>query len=259
MLNSEEVIKDVNTRTMDAVREMLLRPVHAVSSMLDLRDRPQYRLHVVTGDRRGAGTDANVYVVVHDINGRASTPILSNKVFRNDNERGATTTVDISADLGLQGPITKVEVWRDNFADIKIFSAITGALFGQRSKRGSASWFLDRIEVEEVDPQNNNSLEKNDKLDGETEENGAEKAPETAHIAPGGGRVWVFPLQRWVVAHKRYTIHLHDCFLPQDDPDKERRDTDVQGKRELYRYAQKVEDGPAQVNMNAKCHGHFEL
>ncbi|XP_047475113.1 allene oxide synthase-lipoxygenase protein-like isoform X1 [Penaeus chinensis] len=233
---------------MDAVREMLLRPVTAVSSMWDLRERPQYRLHVITGDRRGAGTDANVFVVVHDSHGRASMPILSNKVFRNDNERGATTTVDISSDHGLQGPITKVEVWRDNFADIKIFSAITGILFGQSSKRGSASWFLDRIEVEEVDPQNNNSLTSNAQLDGGTEENGtSRKNPVTVHRAPGGGRVWVFPLQRWVVAHKRYTIHLHDCFLPQDDPDKERRAADIKGKRELYTYEQKVKDGPAQI------------
>lgn len=245
---------------MDAVREMLLRPVTAVSSMWDLRERPQYRLHVITGDRRGAGTDANVFVVVHDSYGRASMPILSNKVFRNDNERGATTTVDISSDHGLEGPITKVEVWRDNFADIKIFSAITGILFGQRSKRGSASWFLDRIEVEEVDPQNNNSLTNNGKLDGGTEANCTSgENPVTVHRAPGGGRVWVFPLQRWVTAHKRYTIHLHDCFLPQDDPDKERRAADIKGKRELYRYEQKVKDGPAQVNWSERFHGPIKL
>ncbi|KAK4287623.1 hypothetical protein Pmani_039309 [Petrolisthes manimaculis] len=48
----------------------------------------KYRVHVVTGDRRGAGTDANVYVKVHDIEGHISDPITSDKLFKNDKREG---------------------------------------------------------------------------------------------------------------------------------------------------------------------------
>lgn len=240
---------------MEAVRDLLLGPVGAVSNMFGRTETIQYRLHVITGDRRGAGTDANVYVVLYDIHGRASKPLASNKVFRNDNERGTTTTIDVTADEGLQGPITKVEVWRDNFADIKILGFISGAIFGQKSKRGSASWFLDRIEVEEVVPESKFTLADSDANGVLDEEENLEindnigEDPVTVHTAPGGGRVWVFPLQQWVAAHRRYAIRLHGCFLPQVDPDNERREAAIKEKRELYKYEQKVEGGPAQVNI----------
>lgn len=193
-----------------------------------------YRMHVVTGDRRGAGTDANVYVVLHDRQGRATLPILLNKVFSNDNERGSTTTMELKADCGIAGPVAKVEVWRDNFADLSIIGTVLGYLFGKHTKRGSSAWFLDRVAVEEV------------KVSPELEKEGADAAA-TVHRGSSGGRLWVFPLQRWVAAHKRYTIHLHDCFLPQDDPHPEARKEDISLKRAEYTYEQKVEGGPAQV------------
>ncbi|XP_045601793.1 allene oxide synthase-lipoxygenase protein isoform X3 [Procambarus clarkii] len=196
----------------------------------------QYRLHLVTGDRRGAGTDANVYVVLYDSHGRASAPISSNKKLTNDNERGSTTTVDLKADCGLQGPIVKVKVWRDNFADITVLATIKKVLFGESSSQGSAAWFLERIEVEEV-------LTKNT---GDSVDNTVE-AVKTVHKSAAGGRVWVFPLQRWVSADRIYGIELHDCFLPQDDPNLEARRLDIQQKREEYQYDQKVEGGPAQI------------
>ncbi|XP_050721604.1 allene oxide synthase-lipoxygenase protein-like isoform X2 [Eriocheir sinensis] len=189
-----------------------------------------YRLHVVTGDRRGAGTDANVYVILHDLQGRASQPISLNRVFTNDNERGSTTTMELRAECGIAGPVARVEVWRDNFADLSIIGSALQYIFNRHTKRGSSAWFLDRVEVEEVKVSP-----------------GQDDAPVTVHRGKSGGRLWVFPLQRWVAAHKHYTIHLHDCFLPQHDPHPETREEDIRLKRREYSYEQKVEDGPAQI------------
>ena len=196
-----------------------------------------YRLHVVTGDRRGAGTDANVYVIVHDAQGRTTPSLSLNKVFRNDNERGSTTSLDLKEDCGIAGPVVKVEVWRDNFADLSIFGSITEFFFGQRTKRGSSAWFLDRIEVEEIQEQQDEQKQQQ------------QEELVTVHRGSSGGRKWVFPLQRWVEAHRHYHIHLHDCFLPQVDPNTERRENDIHTKRKEYKFDQKVENGPAQVTL----------
>lgn len=201
--------------------------------------KTQYRLHVVTGDRRGAGTDANVYVILHDKQGRATPPLSLNKVFRNDNERGSTTSMDVKDDCGITGPVDKVEVWRDNFADLTILGTITEYLIGRRTKRGSSAWFLDRIEVEEIDtPEEEEQPLEND-----------DNNHVTVHRGSSGGKLWVFPLQRWVEAHRHYEIRLHDIFLPQYDPYPQRRETDIDTKRQEYRYEQKVEHGPAQVTL----------
>nr|XP_053629169.1 allene oxide synthase-lipoxygenase protein-like isoform X1 [Cherax quadricarinatus] len=229
----------------NVIGNTLLRQWEYFHSMLDTADT-QYRLHVITGDRRGAGTDANVYVVLHDIHGRVSNPITSNKTLINDNERGSTTIVDVKADCGLQSPIVKVEVWRDNFADITLVGTITQNLFGYRSRRGSAAWFLDRIEVEEVlKKHTSEDLTNGWNLCQPSEKN--VESHKTVHRSAEGGRVWVFPLQRWVSAGRVYCIELHDCFLPQEDPNRESRQIDLQEKRKEYKYAQKVEDGPAQI------------
>ncbi|KAG0693158.1 hypothetical protein GWK47_027623 [Chionoecetes opilio] len=202
-----------------------------------------YRLHVVTGDKRGAGTDANVYVILHDAYGRSSPPLSLNKVFRNDNERGSTTSVDVKEDCGIAGPLVKVEVWRDNFADLSIFGNTIEFLFSHRTKRGSSAWFLDRIEVEEIDvPQVQ-----------EQQQQHMEEELVTVHQGSSGGTLWVFPLQRWVEAHRHYDIHLHDCFLPQFDPNAEDRKKDLYAKRQDYTFDQKVEDGPVQVTFAASC------
>ncbi|XP_071550915.1 allene oxide synthase-lipoxygenase protein-like isoform X3 [Panulirus ornatus] len=232
---------------MNRLRNMFTSSRDYVSDMLGGAD-PQYRVHVITGDRRGAGTDSNVYIVLHDIHGQKSDPIACNKVFHNDNERGSTTTVDVKENCGLQGPIVKVDVWRDNFADITFVATITNFLFGQRSKRGSAAWFLDRIEVEEVLTENRKTKESltNGVNNCQPKDSGVE-APETVHKSSSGDRVWVFPLQRWVAAHKKYCIHMHDCFLPQHDPNFTARREDIMLKREDYKYEQKVEGGPAQI------------
>ncbi|XP_022255736.1 allene oxide synthase-lipoxygenase protein-like isoform X1 [Limulus polyphemus] len=92
-----------------------------------LLSTPQFEVHVVTGDRRGAGTDANVWLVIHDDHGRKSPSVKLNKWWRNDHERDTTSVYEVSVSEGF-GPVTKVEFWRDSVG------------FGD-------AWFVDRFEV----------------------------------------------------------------------------------------------------------------
>ena len=69
-------------------------------------------IYVKTGDRRGAGTDANVKVVLYDVKGTKSPDISLTCNFRNDFERGQTDTFQCPP-LGSVGDINVLELWRD--------------------------------------------------------------------------------------------------------------------------------------------------
>ncbi|CAL4074154.1 unnamed protein product [Meganyctiphanes norvegica] len=212
----------------DFVRDMMV-------SISPKAHRPEYRyqVNIVTGDRRGAGTDANVYIVLHDLQGNTSNEITPNKIFSNEHERGTTTSVNIGTDCGVSGPIYKVEIWRDNFCDIGILGSISNKITGQRTKRCSAVWFLDRVEVVEVGTQIGVPQE--------------EDVPLTVHSEGGIYRKWVFPVQRWIAANKHYLMQLHDCLLPQYDPNVELRRQEIIDKRVEYVFIVKFDGGPAQV------------
>ncbi|XP_070575258.1 allene oxide synthase-lipoxygenase protein-like [Ptychodera flava] len=94
---------------------------------------PDYNIYVRTGDLRGSGTDANVYVVLHSESGEKSEVIRLANLWRNNFERGRT---DIFAVRNLPnfGPIAKLEIWRD-------------ALFGDE-------WYVDYVEVEDGTQEN---------------------------------------------------------------------------------------------------------
>ncbi len=84
-----------------------------------------------TGDKRGAGTDANVFVIIKGTNGDCGERELkTSEQHKNKFERNQLDTFEIeSVDLG---DLEEVKVWHDN-------SGI------------GASWYLDRIEVEDED------------------------------------------------------------------------------------------------------------
>lgn len=88
-----------------------------------------YRVSVVTGDRHGAGTDANVWMRLHDVDGRKSDIITLNHTFKNDHERGETCSFSVRP-IHNFGTVAKIELWRDSFG------------FGH-------AWFVERIEVQE--------------------------------------------------------------------------------------------------------------
>lgn len=101
-----------------------------VLTRMDSLTEAGFRISVVTGDRKGAGTDANVWLRLHDANGRKSSVITLNHTFKNDHERGETSSFSVKPILNF-GPVSKVEIWRDSFG------------FGH-------AWFVDRIEVQEL-------------------------------------------------------------------------------------------------------------
>ncbi|XP_076063710.1 polyunsaturated fatty acid 5-lipoxygenase-like isoform X1 [Oratosquilla oratoria] len=231
-------------KTRDWVREMLMESVRGWSG----RGLPEhYRVHVVTGDRRGAGTDANVYLVLHDTKDLPSLTLRPNRIFTNDHERNSVTTLPVRGDAGVRGPISRIRIWRDNFGDFSFVSKIMGKILGQEEKTGQAAWYLDRIEVEEY-------LDVEDTTVFYTEEERPAADPPTSRRSSVDelanvpkSRKWVFPVQRWIAPNKHYDIYLHDLHLPQDDPRQEFRREELEAKRQEYKYEQKTEGGPCQV------------
>lgn len=98
-----------------------LGPIIAASSST-------YTIAVKTGDRKEAGTDANVHIVLHGPDGQRTAPTRLDNLFRDDFERGRTDTFTVEDSVDIRN-ISKIELWRD--------------------KMGLASeWFVDTIQVE---------------------------------------------------------------------------------------------------------------
>lgn len=90
-------------------------------------------IYVQTGDRRNAGTDANVKIVMHDEYNHASDPITLDNYFKNDFERGCLDTFYVPSSkirqLQRMGKIVRIELWRND--------------------AGVASdWYVDKIVIE---------------------------------------------------------------------------------------------------------------
>ncbi|XP_071453079.1 polyunsaturated fatty acid 5-lipoxygenase-like [Hetaerina americana] len=90
--------------------------------------KAQIDAFVTTGDRHGAGTDANVWICIEDESGHSTPDVLLDKLLQNDHERGKTYSYPIWKLGSLEGKVHKVYVWRDE------------AGIGDH-------WFLDRIEI----------------------------------------------------------------------------------------------------------------
>ncbi|KAL5011283.1 hypothetical protein ScPMuIL_009834 [Solemya velum] len=86
-------------------------------------------VYVKTGDRKFAGTDANVRIRLHDESGNVTEEAKLDNFLRNDFERGQTDSFVLKR-LEKLKKIHKIEMWRDN------------AGFG-------ANWYVDTVEVED--------------------------------------------------------------------------------------------------------------
>lgn len=90
-------------------------------------------IYVQTGDRRNAGTDANVRIIIHDEYGNSSAPITLDNYFRNDFERGCLDTFHVPTakikNLPRMGKIARIEVWKDD-------------------AWAASDWYVDKIVVE---------------------------------------------------------------------------------------------------------------
>ena len=73
-----------------------------------------YVVHVRTGDRKRAGTDANIRVIFHDNNGNKTNKIRLHNVLKNDFECGQIDEFIIEKQQNLDS-VDKIELWRDNF------------------------------------------------------------------------------------------------------------------------------------------------
>lgn len=86
-----------------------------------------YDITVKTGDRKKAGTDANIYITLIDSDGGSTFPTKLDNLFRDDFERGRTDKFTIKDPVDIK-KIERIELWRDN-AGI------------------GAEWFVDTIEI----------------------------------------------------------------------------------------------------------------
>jgi hypothetical protein len=86
---------------------------------------PTYEIAVITGDKRGAGTDSQVYVTLFGNRGKQTQDIhLKDSNNHNPFEKGQTDKFTVNCDY--IGELTKLRIQHDN----------TGRLPG---------WFLDRV------------------------------------------------------------------------------------------------------------------
>lgn len=91
-----------------------------------------YEVKVTTGDKRGAGTDANVFVTVYGLDGDSGERELRKSEHVNKFERGQTDTFIVKAvDLG---ELQKIKIRHDN-------------------KGGGAAWYLEKVEINDPNSQ----------------------------------------------------------------------------------------------------------
>ena len=186
-----------------------------------------FHLIVKTGDQEGAGTDANVWIVLEDEQGRATPRFKLDKILYNDLERSKRDTynVDCPEDFG---DVARIRLSRDS--------------------RGIADdWFCDYIHIE--DRRNNNKRKF-------TKDQGSKNVRNylgSAYLKenPGEGKtVYFFPIHRWVASRNDYLFDEYGVCLPQHDKSLLARKSDLQKKRESYKYIVHAVGMVAQVSAN---------
>ncbi|XP_071509469.1 polyunsaturated fatty acid 5-lipoxygenase-like [Diadema antillarum] len=75
---------------------------------------PQFRISVRTGDRKGAGTDANVYIALVDSEGKRSVDIHLDGFLQDDFEKGTVNTFRRWSGVEDFGSLSFIEIWRDS-------------------------------------------------------------------------------------------------------------------------------------------------
>lgn len=174
-----------------------------------------YEIVVKTGDVKGAGTDANVYITLTDHEGHKSRDIYLDCKWRDDFEKGNTDVFKISNVPGL-GDICKIELWRD-------------------ASGLNDDWFVEWIKVKSM-KRNKNETKKMPAL---TEKELAEGIP--------------FPCNRWIKEKIKFAITKYDAVLPQFDEQQEQRKEELERKREKYIFTEKAPGLPRQVSGYESC------
>ncbi|XP_056021362.1 allene oxide synthase-lipoxygenase protein-like [Ostrea edulis] len=152
-----------------------------------------YDIKVKTGDRAGAGTDANTQIVLLDNSGKKTKPATLDNWFRNDFERNQIDVFTIIDDTDIP-EVTEIQLRRD---EAGLYS----------------DWFVEKVEVT------------NQK----------------------SGKTSVFPILRWIRPGVDTYFGRHDTFLPQSDPRPKQRNSELEEKRKLYEYEEKIPNLPVQI------------
>lgn len=180
-----------------------------------------FQLVVKTGDQEGAGTDANVWVVLEDEEGRESSRVKLDKILYNDLERSKRDTYDLECPSDF-GRVSRLKVKRDSrgFAD---------------------DWFCDYIHVEDRRGPKKKTSKVQQKLQntkaGIRNFLGSNYLRENASTTPTAEKtVYFFPIHRWVSPKHEYLFYEYASCLPQLDPCLEARKDDLEKKRESYKY-----------------------
>ncbi|KAL2100047.1 hypothetical protein ACEWY4_004441 [Coilia grayii] len=99
-----------------------------------------YIIKVKTGECMGAGTDANVWIVVFGENGDTGPLRLKHSDHRNKFERSQTDTFEFP-DLLRLGNLSKVRLWHDNSGKSTTYTTVRDDLLDQNFRFPCKRWF----------------------------------------------------------------------------------------------------------------------
>ncbi|OQR69394.1 allene oxide synthase-lipoxygenase protein-like [Tropilaelaps mercedesae] len=164
-------------------------------------------LIVKTGDRKGAGTDANVYAFIEDSNGNQTPETKLDTWFHNDHERNSSGAYGLPSGCK-KGRVSKSEPSEPCELGEPAFLVLW------RDRSGFADdWFVERIELR------SRSTRKT---------------------------LAVWPLHRWIKPDKKYRFTVNDCVLPQKDTSSNQRLEELQERRGFFELSQNLEGAPPQ-------------
>lgn len=240
-----EGISNFYTRTVNELKAF----TESLRLLWKQEPNPVYRMRLVTGDKRGAGTDANVYVVLHDASKCSSKILRPQSPFANDHERESSTFFDFGLDSGVSAPFEKLEIWRDSQGAKSLPFGLNKFVFGGRNK-DSSDWFLDRVEITPLKEEEKSPLLENIGSPPIKDSENEVKALRYSDVRSTRNKktIWVFPVHRWIKSDLRYVVPLYDCVLPQEDERTRFRLEELECKKKAYVYAEKVKGGPVQVS-----------
>ena len=173
------------------------------------------KLLVKTGAQIRAGTDANVQVILEDVEGVKIPSYTLDLPLHDDLERGTLDVYTLSIPVNFSF-VHKIYLTRDR-------------------KGYSDDWFCDYMIVQDFRGSQPRKI-KNPNAPGIlTEKNNGHNAE------------YYFPICRWIHAEHIYEFRPFATCLPSYDPTPEAREKDIQHKRKMYEYTQHGEGTPAQV------------
>lgn len=185
------------------------------------------QLIVKTGDQEGAGTDANVYVILEDEKGVSTPRVKLDKIFYNDLERCKKDTYNMDCP--------------ENFGKVSVMRL-------RRDASGIADdWFCDYIHVEDRRVNKKGTSKNSNSKSTRTYYN----SPSLYNTTSDERDIYFFPIHRWIEHSHEYVFNEFAVCLPQHDPCPEPRRSDLEAKRRSYQYTVHSPGMVAQVRIDS--------